>query len=311
MEGGAGEFHDDWELLQNSEDSGFVNPLESDDKSGEIEGMGSDSEEMFRSDYFSLDSRGRYEKTVALSEGSEYCSNESDNPSWIDPVPEPSHQRRESGGFWSDSGSDRSDERKIGDSELKNELSLVEDDKTKMDFQGLGETEADDLGNELGSANKGENQLDLRRVEEIVAKDIDSVELWSDSGGKELDSVELEGISAKNEVTSGEIDGKSDSSEEVRAENTNSGDDGNAAGEDTKPVGELDKRRVAWWKVPIELMKYCVLRVGPVWSFSVAAAVMGFVILGRKWYKMKRRSRGLEIKVTVDDKVSFYVYMVV
>ena len=66
---------------------------------------------------------------------------------------------------------------------------------------------------------------------------------------------------------------------------------------------EEKKKAVVWWKVPIEFLKYWVFRASPVWTFSVAAAVMGFVILGRRLYKMKKKNRGLEMKVTMDDKV--------
>ncbi|CBI31246.3 unnamed protein product, partial [Vitis vinifera] len=62
------------------------------------------------------------------------------------------------------------------------------------------------------------------------------------------------------------------------------------------------KRRVVWWKVPLEFFRYCAFRVSPVWSFSVAAAILGIVILGRRLYRMKRKSRSLQLKVTVDDK---------
>ncbi|GAB2290548.1 hypothetical protein Dimus_037279 [Dionaea muscipula] len=63
-----------------------------------------------------------------------------------------------------------------------------------------------------------------------------------------------------------------------------------------------EKRRVVWWKVPWELLKCFVFRASPVWSFSVAAAVMGFVILGRRLYKMKRKTQGLQPNLNVDDK---------
>ncbi|XP_039002570.1 uncharacterized protein LOC120129036 isoform X2 [Hibiscus syriacus] len=69
-----------------------------------------------------------------------------------------------------------------------------------------------------------------------------------------------------------------------------------------RSVNEGDKKKVAWWKDPFELLRYCVLRVSPAWSFSVAAAVMGFVLLGRRLYKMKRKSSSLQLKVTMDDK---------
>lgn len=33
--------------------------------------------------------------------------------------------------------------------------------------------------------------------------------------------------------------------------------------------------------------------------------MMGFVILGHRLYKMKKKTKGLELKVAVDDKVTF------
>jgi len=42
-----------------------------------------------------------------------------------------------------------------------------------------------------------------------------------------------------------------------------------------------------------------------VWSFSIAAALLGLVVLGRRMYKMKRKAKGLpQIKIAFDDKVN-------
>ncbi|XWS27590.1 hypothetical protein CRYUN_Cryun26dG0129400 [Craigia yunnanensis] len=57
-----------------------------------------------------------------------------------------------------------------------------------------------------------------------------------------------------------------------------------------KSVYQGNKKRVVWWKVPFELLRYCVFKVSPIWSFSVAATLMGFAILGHILYKMKRKS---------------------
>ena len=53
------------------------------------------------------------------------------------------------------------------------------------------------------------------------------------------------------------------------------------------------------------MLRYCVMRVNPVWSLSMAAAaVMGLVLLRRHYLnKVKRKTMGLQLKVTVDDKV--------
>ena len=66
-----------------------------------------------------------------------------------------------------------------------------------------------------------------------------------------------------------------------------------------------ENKKVVWWRVPIEMLRYCVMRVNPVWSLSMAAAaVMGLVLLRRHYLnKVKRKTMGLQLKVTVDDKV--------
>ncbi|KAF6147842.1 hypothetical protein GIB67_014422 [Kingdonia uniflora] len=64
-----------------------------------------------------------------------------------------------------------------------------------------------------------------------------------------------------------------------------------------------DNKGVNWWKIPFELLKICVFRVSvPVWSLGVAVAVMGFVILGRRLYKMRRKIRNVPLKVTLEGK---------
>ncbi|MED6205114.1 hypothetical protein PIB30_015019 [Stylosanthes scabra] len=67
-----------------------------------------------------------------------------------------------------------------------------------------------------------------------------------------------------------------------------------------------EETRVAWWKVPLEVFKYWVVRVSPIpaWSLSVAAAAafLGLVILGRRLYKMKRKTQTLKLNVALDDK---------
>ncbi|PWA84119.1 hypothetical protein CTI12_AA109660 [Artemisia annua] len=67
--------------------------------------------------------------------------------------------------------------------------------------------------------------------------------------------------------------------------------------------GEKDVGRVmVWWKLPMDLLKYCLFKASPVWSLSVAAAMMGVVLLGRRLYKMKHKTRTLQVKVAMDDK---------
>ncbi|CAL5417639.1 unnamed protein product [Camellia sinensis] len=90
------------------------------------------------------------------------------------------------------------------------------------------------------------------------------------------------------------------------------GGDVASSGEESVAIGsvkpsEEEKRVVVWWKVPFEFLKYFACRANPGWTISVAAAVMGFVILGRRLYKMKQKSQSLQLKVTMDDKVSQFM----
>ncbi|GJN21341.1 hypothetical protein PR202_gb08810 [Eleusine coracana subsp. coracana] len=71
-------------------------------------------------------------------------------------------------------------------------------------------------------------------------------------------------------------------------------------------TGEDGKQVVVWWRLPFKLLHYCAWNVKPVWSFSIAAALLGLVMLGRKMYRMKHKARGMpQIKIAFDDKVSY------
>lgn len=239
MEGERGEFND-WEVLHHNSDTiDLVNSSElvtENPRSNFDDGIDGDSEGMIRSDYFSLENQQRLVDSIEEENGSV----ESDNPSWIDPVPETRFVagiHHQPGEFWSDSASDRSDDRKLSDSEAKKEVSPAE-------FEGIGEVQALNL----------------------------------EEGNNNSISIVEESADAKE---SGEI-------------------------EEVKKKSEGEKRMVVWWKVPLEVLKYCAFRVSPVWTFSVAAAMLGIVILGRRLYKMKRKTQSLQLKVTMDDKVSYW-----
>uniref|UniRef100_A0A5B6ZHK5 DUF6821 domain-containing protein n=1 Tax=Davidia involucrata TaxID=16924 RepID=A0A5B6ZHK5_DAVIN len=273
MDGEASEFQD-WEVLHNSDDTGLVNSSDSDENTRDLEGFEGDSEGMIRTDYFSLDSHKRYAKTVAEGDVSEKGSVESDNPSWIDPGSETRYPRKESGEFWSDSSSDRSDDRKFNEFDAKNELGFDENEKIQVGLEGIGEIGAESENSGKFWSDSGGMKFGEFEDSEIVIGDYANLEKGSEISGEEKDE---------------EGDGHSRDSKDVAIEATKLG-------------GEEEKRCVVWWKLPLEFLKYCAFRVNPVWTFSVAAALMGFIILGRRLYKMKRKSPGLQLKVTVDDK---------
>ncbi|KDP27369.1 hypothetical protein JCGZ_20193 [Jatropha curcas] len=300
MDGAASAEFQDWELLVNSDTDG-VNSV---NNSRNIEEIEAESEGVLRLDYFTLENAKRYPKTAV--DASDQGFIESDNPSWIDPGPETRYQRRNSGEFWSDSGSNRSGERKFTDFDMKSELGFVENVKTEVVFEGPGEiegkegkfesTESNFSGlegkNEVGFDANVKNQAGFEEFGENHSKDKDFSKFWSNSGGDSLVFGDVERVTKGSEIL-----GESNIGNASKEENTSIV----AVGE-RKPVGDEENRKVVWWKVPFELLRYCVFRISPVWTFSMAAAVMGFFILGQRLYKMKRKTSGLPLKVTVDDK---------
>lgn len=358
----------DWELLHGS-DSELVSSPVSVQNLSELEGIDGESEGAIRSDYFSLDSHGKYERPVDVGEEG---SVESDNPSWIDPASETRYGRNHSEELWPDSGSDRSDERKSVDLDAKKESGLGGIEKTDAGFEGgsenLGKFMSDDrkssgfdATNESCMAQTGEIQLEFERVRENegerkfgsvlenrlsddydydVRNEVNFVEgdksqlglveiqhesenlgdFWSDSGGvgsmeKQLGKFEEENkedassdLKTRDESElSGESDGGNEKKVEMEGGNQNDNENVGAIVEVKSMVSKETKSRVVWWKVPLEFLRYCAFRVSPVWSFSVAAAILGIAILGRRLYKMKRKSRSMQVKVTVDDKVSHFL----
>ncbi|CAN4090441.1 unnamed protein product [Withania somnifera] len=132
---------------------------------------------------------------------------------------------------------------------------------------------------------EGNSELGFEGIEEITSE---NSHLQHDSGSERS---ETRKFSAIEEIISENLE--DGSVEEEKQENV----------EGEKKIVEVEKKRsIVWWKVPIELVKYCAFRIGPAWTFSVAAAVMAFVILGRRLYKMKKKTKALDLKVTLDHK---------
>ncbi|KAK7271398.1 hypothetical protein RJT34_27262 [Clitoria ternatea] len=70
---------------------------------------------------------------------------------------------------------------------------------------------------------------------------------------------------------------------------------------------EEEGRRTVWWKVPFEVLKYWVNPLPlplPLWSLSVAAAAafLGLFFLGRRLYKIKRKTQTFNLNLALDDK---------
>lgn len=287
MEADSVGLSDDWELLQNPDDTGSaVDP-------GNFSGIDSDSDGAIRSNHFSLDGQRKFATDYASEEGSV----ESDTPSWIDPATSLTrYGRKNSCESWSDSSSDRSEERRFSEIDATNELNSLE---TVKNCLGFGETEAERESEEIRFRESKFSDLDVIKESnyfgETQAGDKVADNCISNLGYGDI--VRIPETSEFSSESTGEeghsVERKSDELAELKC--------------DSRSVDGVEKRRISWWKVPFEVLKYCVYRVSPVWSFSVAAAFVGFIILGRRLYKMRRKSPGLKLKITVDDKVSICV----
>ncbi|XP_074576990.1 uncharacterized protein LOC141833441 [Curcuma longa] len=63
-----------------------------------------------------------------------------------------------------------------------------------------------------------------------------------------------------------------------------------------------EKRETVWWKFPFQLIKFCALKAKPVWSISIAAAILGLLMLGKRLYKMKEKSRSIPFRIILYEK---------
>ncbi|XP_010437583.1 PREDICTED: uncharacterized protein LOC104721326 [Camelina sativa] len=204
-----------------------------------------------------------------------------------------------------DLGLDQFSVNQLGDDCVRNELGVY-------DVLGDGEVRLsgfDEAANEKDLESEAAAELtggtvshyevsDERHVESQsgVEEPIeDSSKSWSDAGGNELVSGDSGVVNGEDdEIVSDSVVASTEASEGnggsiVEVGGVRSGDEGKS-------------REIVWWKMPFVLLKYSVFKIGPVWSVSMAAAVMGLVLLGRRLYNMKKKAQRFHLKVTIDDK---------
>uniref|UniRef100_A0A1J3G0D0 DUF6821 domain-containing protein n=1 Tax=Noccaea caerulescens TaxID=107243 RepID=A0A1J3G0D0_NOCCA len=266
----------DWELVHGS-DSESTESVTSEKKSGSSSVI---DDGMILSDHFSSDNiiKGSDETTDQSKLGDSSRVDYGSEPQ--DPV---------------DLGFDQS-----GDACVGNELEFHD---SKIGNSGDGEVKLSDFDEkhdeeseavtELTDATKCFSESNDLEVESQSVED--SSKSWSDSGGNELASGDSMAVNGEEEIVSDNGVVSTEAVEEsgvetVEAVAVNSGDENKSRGE------------TVWWKMPFVLVKYCALRIGPVWSVSMAAALMGFVLLGRRLYNMKKKAQRFQLKVTIDDK---------
>lgn len=238
--------------------------------------------------HFSFDAQS----SSSLENFDDNKSADSGNPSWIDPGSDQNpvlYLYKESGEFWSDSSSAQSDDRRTYDSVGGNGSSLFQ---MQAGSEGMGKIGDGKMENTEGVDNLCSEPA---RVEEVSEKFDDSVQssvVGIDGDTSSCDEVEASAEEMLQNESIGRVGGS------VVVGNGN-----------RKPV-EIKKSGVLWWKMPMEFLKCCLFRMSPVWTVSVAAAVMGLVILGRRLFKMKTKAKILEIRVAFDDKVSVFSLIV-
>ncbi|CAN6232078.1 unnamed protein product [Urochloa humidicola] len=162
---------------------------------------------------------------------------------------------------------------------------------------GLGETLDSDAAASTGASLQSE------------ASQIDPVQLVGgeiDAGGVESSCLE---DAEANDGIHGEQEEPEQGGDAAAASGCGESDseakDGGLPLAHTPGAEEGDKQVAVWWRLPFKLLHYCAWKVKPVWSFSIAAALLGLVVLGRRMYRMKRKAKGLpQIKIAFDDKRS-------
>ncbi|KAK8958969.1 hypothetical protein KSP40_PGU000593 [Platanthera guangdongensis] len=127
---------------------------------------------------------------------------------------------------------------------------------------------------------------------------------WSDDasdGQRSLpDSESVEQGNLGNSPMENSSEGNDAGCEALGKESEGSENSGACVGIDSVSTGE--KREKVWWKMPLELLKICIFKARPVWSIPIAAALVGIIILGRKLYSMKHKSRNIPLRIAINDK---------
>jgi len=63
---------------------------------------------------------------------------------------------------------------------------------------------------------------------------------------------------------------------------------------------------VPWWKLPLDALRVWALRAArSAWSVPFAVALLGFAVLGRRLYRMRRQSKAVaRVRLVLDEKVT-------
>ncbi|XP_042451385.1 uncharacterized protein LOC122036193 [Zingiber officinale] len=109
---------------------------------------------------------------------------------------------------------------------------------------------------------------------------------------------EIQAISAVNEDLAQE-----EPDENVKIHISSGDSEGKSVGLDKALADGEEKRGTVWWKFPFQLLKLCAFNVKPVWSISIAAAaILGVMMLGKRLYRMKEKTRSIPLGIILDEK---------
>lgn len=88
-----------------------------------------------------------------------------------------------------------------------------------------------------------------------------------------------------------------------RSEGSESSDSSESAEVEVEAcVTEGEKSVKLWLKMPMVLLKYCFFGMKPVWSLSMAAAMVAILMLLKKLYRMKHKIRSIPLRIAMGDK---------
>ncbi|XP_010530105.1 PREDICTED: uncharacterized protein LOC104806752 isoform X2 [Tarenaya hassleriana] len=176
---------------------------------------------------------------------------------------------------------------------VEGQIAVEESCETQGLDEGLSKCLSDSSDLEAANETLLENKAAMEDTGETVARDDDSSKSFSDSvsGNVNKENVIVPDIGV---ISSEEIEGNDVRVAQQEADAVNPPAVG--SGDESKRSG------IVWWKMPFVLLKYCAFKIGPVWTVSMAAAVMGLAILGRRLYKVKKKAQRFQLKVTIDDK---------
>ncbi|WOL17898.1 hypothetical protein Cni_G26691 [Canna indica] len=268
MEGHAD--FEDWEILLGSEEAGQdLKQLESSSDASD--------DAAIKSDYFALDFHKSYQEGTA-SAGIIHTEKveqvDSDSSTRVDPHSDSLFLDRPKGEVsFSRIELPSKDLSEPSSNEISNDRELhVGGEKGEPEDAGCLE-----IGENTGGDEEGDKEVGLRGSEEIEGS-----ELGFDKPGEE-DSVVHAEMTHESYNSSVETGDENIGSDNILANG-----------------GEM--RGVVWWKLPFELLKFYAFKVKPVWSVSVAAAILGVWMLRKRLYRMKRKAKSIPLMISLDEK---------